>query len=57
MEEKDSNGGFFKVPNLSFDEYRNQEVIETNDGAFFDGLDEMFDIESRTDSLKEAEEK
>ncbi len=48
--------GFFKVPDLSFDEYRNQDVIETNDGAFFDALDEMFGIVPRTDELAYQDE-
>lgn len=52
MDDTNSIDSFFKVPDLSFDEYRNQDVIETNDGAFFDSLDEMFGIEPRTDKLK-----
>ena len=51
MNENNPVGGFFKVPDLSFDEYRNQDVIETNDGEFFDALDEMFGIAPRTDEL------
>ncbi len=46
----------FGLPDMSFEEYRNQDVIETNDGAFFDALDEMFGIEPRTDRLKENAE-
>lgn len=42
----------FRIPDMSYEEYRNQDVVETNDGAFFDALDEMFGIEPRTDRLK-----
>lgn len=42
----------FRIPDMSYEEYRNQDVVETNDGAFFDVLDEMFGIEPRTDRLK-----
>lgn len=38
---------------LSFDEFRNQEAFETNDGEFFDALDEAFGIVPRTDKLVE----
>lgn len=53
MADKVTKGGPFDLPDLDFDEYRNQDVIETNDGAFFDGLDEMFGIKPRTDELSE----
>ncbi len=45
-----------KVTNLSFDEYRNQAVIEVDDGEFFDALDEEFGIEPRTDSVVQKTE-
>ena len=41
----------FHVTDLSFDEYRNQDVIDTGDGEFFDAMDEMFGIKPRTDKL------
>lgn len=46
----------FSIPDMSYDDYRNQDVVETNDGAFFDALDEMFGIEPRTDRLKNEDE-
>lgn len=55
MGDKVTKGGPFDLPDLSFDDYRNQEVIETDDGVFFDGLDEMFGIEPRTDELKDGD--
>lgn len=54
--DKSYNDKFFTA-DMSYEEYRNQEVIETNDGAFFDALDEMFGIEPRTDHLKGEAEK
>lgn len=55
--EKPSEDPFATIPDMSYEDYRNQEVLETNDGAFFDALDEMFGIEPRTDHLKkEADE-
>ena len=39
---------------MSYEEYRSQEVLETNDGEFFDALDEAFGIVPRTDTLAEA---
>lgn len=53
MSPKDAGRGFFKVPDLSFDEYRDQDVVAVDDGAFFDGLDEMFGIVPGTDRLKD----
>ena len=52
MENQSPNPSPFELPDMTYDEYRNQEVVETNDGAFFDALDEMFGIEPRTDQLK-----
>lgn len=46
----------FSIPDMSYDDYRDQDVVETNDGAFFDALDEMFGIEPRTDRLKNEDE-
>ena len=34
----------FNLSDTSYDEYRNQKVVETGDGGFFDALDEMFDV-------------
>lgn len=39
-----------------FDEYVAQDVIETSDGEFFDGLDEAFGIVPRTDELLDKEQ-
>ena len=47
----------FNLPDTSYDEYRNQEVVETGDGGFFVALDEMFDVVPRTDLLFGDEEK
>ncbi len=52
MEDKVTKGGPFDLPDLSYDEYRDQDVIVADDGAFFDGLDEMFGIVPGTDELK-----
>jgi hypothetical protein len=41
----------FDLPDMSFEEYRNQEVIETNDGAFFDMLDKIAGVVPRTNQL------
>lgn len=49
-------GNPFDVKYPSFDEYRNQEIFETNDGAFFDGLDEMFGIVPGTNEFIEDSE-
>ena len=46
----------FHVTDLSFDEYRNQPVVETGDGELFDALDEMFGIKPRTDELAGEQE-
>lgn len=56
MNTDNSGGNPFRIPDMSYDEYRNQDVVETNDGAFFDALDEMFGIEPRTDRLKKEVE-
>lgn len=53
MSPTDADKGFFKAPDLSFDEYRDQDVVVADDGAFFDGLDEMFGIVPGTDRLKD----
>lgn len=55
--EKVSVNPFETVPDMSYEDYRSQEVLETNDGAFFDALDEMFGIEPRTDRLKGESDK
>lgn len=47
----------FNLSDTSYDEYRNQEVVETGDGGSFDALDEMFDVVPRTDLLFGDEEK
>lgn len=57
MDVDESYNDKFFTADMSYEEYRNQEVIETNDGAFFDALDEMFGIEPRTDHLKGEAEK
>lgn len=41
----------FDMPDLSYEEYRSQEVVETGDGDFFDALDEAFGIVPRTGEL------
>ena len=40
-----------QIPDMSFDEYRNQDVLTTGDGEFFDALDEAFGIVPGTDEL------
>lgn len=57
MDADKNSDSLFCTPDMSYDEYRNQDVVETNDGAFFDALDEMFGIEPRTDRLKSEAEK
>lgn len=47
----------FNLSDTSYDEYRNQEVVETGDGGSFDALDKMFDVVPRTDLLFSDEEK
>ena len=54
MNDQDNNPLF--VTDLSYEEYRNRDVIETNDGAFFDGLDRMFGIEDRFEGEEEEAE-
>lgn len=51
-----TKGGPFDLPDLSFEEYRNQDVVDTGDGEFFDGLDEMFGIKPRTDELVDVDD-
>lgn len=41
----------FHVTDLTYDEYRNQDVITVDDGAFFDALDEGVGIVPRTNDL------
>lgn len=43
----------FSVEFEDYDTARSADVIETNDGEFFDSLDEAFGIIPRTDKLKE----
>lgn len=56
MEEAGANRHPFDLPDMDFEEYRGQEVVETCDGAFFDALDEMFGIVPRTDVLSDDED-
>lgn len=49
--EKKTINPFDTIPDMTFEEYRNQDVIVVNDGEFFDALDEMFGIEPGTDNL------
>lgn len=52
MEKKKSTiNPFDTIPDMTFEEYRNQDVIVVNDGEFFDSLDKMFGIEPGTDNL------
>lgn len=39
----------FDLPDLSYEEYRNQEIITVDDGVFFDSLDKLFGIENEED--------
>ena len=55
MDETMTNENPFNLSNLSFEEYRNQDVIETDDGAFFDALDEIVGVVPRTDELLDSE--
>ena len=55
MDEVEVDQNPFNLSDLSFEEYRNQDVIETDDGAFFDALDEMFGIIPGTDEVLEEE--
>ena len=55
MDETMTNENPFNLSNLSFEEYRNQDVIETDDGAFFDALDEFVGVVPRTDELLDSE--
>lgn len=56
MDEAKDSKNPFNLSDLSFDEYRNQDVIETDDGAFFDALDEMVGIVPGTDEPLEGEQ-
>lgn len=55
MNETKSDQNPFNLSDLSFEEFRNQGVVETDDGAFFDALDEMVGVVPRTDELLEGE--
>lgn len=41
----------FEPSGLTFDEYRNQDVIDTGDGEFFDHCDSLVGVIPRTDKL------
>ncbi|MGN9039427.1 hypothetical protein [Collinsella bouchesdurhonensis] len=56
MDEAKASKNPFNLSDLSFDEYRNQDVIEADDGAFFDALDEMVGIVPGTDETLEGEQ-
>lgn len=56
MDDAKASKNPFNLSNLSFDEYRNQDIIETDDGAFFDALDEMVGIVPGTDETFEVEQ-
>ena len=56
MDDAKASKNPFNLSDLSFDEYRNQDVIETDDGAFFDALDEMVGIVPGTDETLEGEQ-
>ena len=56
MDDAKASKNPFNLSNLSFDEYRNQDVIEADDGAFFDALDEMVGIVPWTDETLEGEQ-
>lgn len=55
MDEAKTSSNLFSLPDLSFDEYRDQEVIETDDGSFFDAMDKLVGVVPRTDELLEKE--
>ena len=55
MDATGANRNPFNLSDLSFEEYRNQDVIETDDGAFFDALDKMVGIVPGTDEVLEEE--
>lgn len=55
MDTTEVNQNPFNLSDLGFEEYRNQDVIETDDGAFFDSLDEMVGIVPGTDEVLEEE--
>ena len=56
MDDAKASKNLFNLSDLSFDEYRNQDVIEADDGAFFDALDEMVGIVPGTDEILEGEQ-
>ncbi|WP_368134141.1 hypothetical protein [Collinsella bouchesdurhonensis] len=56
MDDAKASKNPFNLSDLSFDEYRNQDVIEADDGAFFDALDEMVGIVPGTDETLEGEQ-
>ena len=56
MDEAKASKNPFNLSDLSFDEYRNQDVIEADDGAFFDAPDEMVGIVPGTDETLEGEQ-
>lgn len=56
MDEAKASKNPFNLSDLSFDEYRNRDVIETDDGAFFDALDKMVGIVPGTDEPLEGEQ-
>lgn len=56
MDDAKASKNPFNLSDLSFEEYRNQDVIETEDGAFFDALDEMVGIVPGTDETLEGEQ-
>lgn len=56
MDDAKASKNPFNLSDLSFEEYRNQDVIETEDGAFFDALDEMVGIVPGTDEHLEGEQ-
>lgn len=41
----------FEPNGMTYDEYKNQEIITVDDGEFFDSLDEMFGIEEDLDEI------
>lgn len=55
MDEAKANKNPFNLSDLSFEEYRSQDVIETDDGAFFDALDKMVGVVPGTDEVLEEE--
>ena len=56
MDDAKASKNPFNLSDLSFDEYRNQDVIEADDGAFFDALDETVGIVPGTDETLEGKQ-